>query len=432
MSANAIWREWCRQVPINVCAVLAVGLIWVAMSGPATAVSHLVTTVNGFRVDRYSWTDSSGRPRTVSLKREGDGNPGHGGYAVQMTYRTAANTLVTVNNDPGDGFGYFVSHERYRDFTDNDNDTIAHKIFGKSDSPLGRGIAVVGKRLNLANPAFAAHRFTMTYPRYGTVDPIPKDADGNDVSKTPTNPAAHALYHMPIAIIWYFQDGTDYPRIEITVGFGDIPGPDRVNFDVRGPYGVMRFDNGQNRNVDRVIWGDRYHFTTLGSPATRGSGWIWKGNNQGARYHALIAGKYEMGLFEPRPFTESALRDAYADERGSRSSVYNGGGGCKYQAQLIPCDWEWPYQSLQYSLPPNNQVDPTNYKKIAWGSSPFYGTGPSLPRVYDSPNTWQKFNGYPAKHKLIYSICVVLGITVPGGLTRQAAAGPDYNCAGQP
>jgi hypothetical protein len=180
-----------------------------------------------------------------------------------------------------------------------------------------------------------------------------------------------------------------------------------------------------------VIWGDRYHFRTLGKPATRGSDWIWKGRNGGARYHALIAGPYEMGLFEPRPFRQSALKDAYADERGSRSSVYNGGAGCLYEPQLLPCDWEWPYQSLQYSLPPN-RTDPTTYKKIAWGSSYFYGTGPSLPYVYDSPDTRERFNGFPGSGRIVYSVCLVLGETIPVGLTRLAAAGPAYNCAEEP
>jgi hypothetical protein len=349
-----------------------------------------------------------------------------------MTYRLPSGRPIVVDADAGDGFGYFVSHERYRDFVDGGNDTIAHKIFHTDDSPLGRGFPVVGTALNLNRPDMAAHRFTMTYPRYGTVKPIPKDENGNDVRATPTKASAFALYHLPITITWYFQDGTDYPRIETQVSFGDVPGPDRVNFDVRGPYGVMRFDNNTDVNVDFVIWGDRHHFTTLGKPATRGSGWTWNGRrNLGARYHALIAGQYEMGLFEPQPFTQSALHDSYADERGSQSSVYNGGKGCMFENQLLPCDWEWPYQSLQYSLP-NNRTQPSNYKKIAWGSSPYYGSGASLPVVYDSPTTSQPFVGYPASRKLVYSLCVVLGISVPKGLTRREAVGPNYNCAGNP
>jgi hypothetical protein len=394
----------------------------------ALAASHKATHVNGISVDQYAWTDSAGRTRTVSLKREGDGNSGHGGYAIQMTYYTPAGQLVTANSDDSEGFGYFVSHERYRDFDDGDNNTIAGKIFHTDDSPLGRGFPVVGRQLKTGTPGLLAHRFTMTYPRYGTVDPIEKDADGNDVAPTPTDPNKLALYHLPITIMWTFQDGTDYPRIMTTVSFGDVPGPDRVNFDIRGPYGVMVFDNNVDRVVSTVMWGDRFHFKTLGKPATRGSSWIWQRHNTGARYHALIAGSFEMGLFEPTPFKTSALRDGYADERHSRSSVYRNGQGCDGEDQLIPCDWEWPYQSLQYSLP-ENRNEPANYKKIAWGSSAYYGSGPSLPLVYDTANTAERFKGFPNNRKIVYSICVVLGLTVKGGLTQQAAAGPDYNCA---
>jgi hypothetical protein len=276
----------------------------------------------------------------------------------------------------------------------------------------------------------AVMNLTTTYPHYGTIAPIPKDADGNDVKPTPTDKSKLKLYHLPITITWYFQSGKDYPRIQITFGFGDVPGPDRVNFDVRGPYGVLRFDNNTDINVTRAIWGDRYHFTTLGSPAKRGSAWTWNSKNAGARYNALIAGTYEMGLFEPRKFP-GVLADSYADERGSTSTLYRGGKGCDGEAQLIPCDWEWPYQSLQYSLP-DNKTGASNYKKIAWGSSPYYGTGTSLTAVFDTGNTSEKFVGFPSSKKITYSICVVLGTTVSGGLTRKAAAGPTYSCPGNP
>ncbi len=51
-----------------------------------------------------------------------------------------------------------------------------------------------------------------------------------------------------------FQSGTDYPRIDTAVNFSGISGPDLVNFDVRGPYGVMIFDNGTDGTVDRLMW----------------------------------------------------------------------------------------------------------------------------------------------------------------------------------
>jgi hypothetical protein len=403
--------------------------------GHAAAATHTVARVGNIRVDLYSWKDSAGLKRTVALKREGGGNPGHGGYAIRMTYvagKGANRKTVIVNAEPGDGFGYFVSHERYRDFTDGANDTIAHKIFGKDDSPLGRGFAVTGRTLATGRPRLAAHMFKMSYPRYGTKKPIRKGVNGDDVRKTPVTRNSFRLYRLPVTIIWSFEDGKDYPRIQFKVGFGNVPGPDRVNFDLRGPYGVMRFDNGTNANVRRVIWGDRFHFATTGNPLTRGSGWNWNVANKGSRYIALIAGPYEMGLFEPVPFRKSALADGYADARGDRSPTFNGGSGCAYQDQLLPCDWEWPYQSAQYSLP-TNRNQPTNYKKMAWGSSAFYGTGPSLKRVYDSPTTTQPLRGYPASRSIDYSVCVVLGLTKPGGLTRAVAARPkNYNCAAKP
>ena len=122
------------------------GLLLFSASSALADVIHQVTVVNGLQVDQYSWPDSKGLTRTVALKQEGNGNPGHGGYAIQMTYQLNGST-ITVNADPGGdgGFGYFVSHERGRDFTDGTNDTIANKIFGVDDSPLGSAFAVVGQ-----------------------------------------------------------------------------------------------------------------------------------------------------------------------------------------------------------------------------------------------------------------------------------------------
>lgn len=400
----------------------------------AAPPSHVATTVNGIKVDRYTWQDSHQRPRSVSLKMEGHGNSGHGGYAVQMTYQYNANgvwKIVTANATPGGdgGFGYFVSHERYRDFTDGTNDTIANKIFHKDDSPLGLQFPVVGTMVALKSADAVGHRFTMSYPRYGTINPIPKDANGDDVSKTPVAASKLKLYALPVTITWVFQTGTDYPRIQTSVSLAQVTGPDRVNFDLRAPYGVLNFDNGGKSLISKVMWGDRYHFTTTGTPVTRKSPWTWSGRNKGARYNALIAGSYEMGLIEPTLFTRSTLSDGYSDARGKTSTSYNHGKGCPDENQLIPCDWEWPYQSAQYSLPYNNPNAGTNFEKIAWGTTPFWGTGTSLTRVYDTSSTTEPFNGFPASQRITYNICVVIGRTIGGGLTKSVAAGPSYNCA---
>ncbi|WP_343716142.1 hypothetical protein, partial [Inquilinus sp.] len=62
----------------------AAGLIatLVLMVLPAKAAQIQSATVNGVAVDRVTWRGSDGGLRTVSLKRQGNGNPGNGGYAV--------------------------------------------------------------------------------------------------------------------------------------------------------------------------------------------------------------------------------------------------------------------------------------------------------------------------------------------------------------
>jgi hypothetical protein len=415
---------------IFLAAVLAFWHLAAASPAAAAAIIHQVMVINGVTVDRYVWVDSKGRPRTVALKREGNGNPGHGGYAVQMSYQALVGGVwrtIMVNAPPGDGFGYFVSHERYRTFTDGSYNTIAGRIFGKDDSPLGLGFPVTGQRL--ANPTTdsAAHLFTLAYPRYGTVSPIAKNADGEDVRPTPISYSLSRLYILPVNIVWYFESGKDYPRILTSVSLANIPGPDRVNFDVRGPYGVLNFDHSLNLNIDQVAWGDRFYFFTGYTPLTRNRPYSWTTPYTGGRFTALIASGYEMGLFEPAPLASSALRHGFAFGRGKNSNSYT----CTDagNVQILPCDWEWPYQSAQYSLPYNNLNAPTTYKKIAWGSAAFYGAGPSMWRVWDSGTTWNAFNGFPSSKRIAYSVCVVLGRTISGGLTKAAAKGPSYNCA---
>lgn len=406
-----------------------------AMADATTIVQHKTMAVNGVAVDRYTWFDSKGLKRSVSLKREGDGNAGHGGYAVQMTFQQKVDgvtkTITATDNGEGDGgFGYFVSHELYRDFADGANDTIAHKIFGADDSPLGRGFPVVGESRMGPKNRSAAHIFTLDYPRYGTVQPIAW-VDGGMVAKSPTNAAQFQKYTLHVTMTWTFQAGTDFPRIDTVVDMSDVGGPDKVTFDLRAPYGVLDFDPGEDDAVASVVWGDRYHFKTTQSPVTRASSWAWNRENKGSRYHALVAGGYEMGLYEPRSLAKTQLTSSYSDGRGLTSATYHGGNGCPDLAgQLLPCDWEWPYQSLQYSLSYDDVDEPTTGKKIAWGSAPYYGAGPTLPEVYDSPETSQPFVGYPDGGLIRYSTCVVLGPTTKNGLTKAAAApSGKYSCA---
>lgn len=410
---------------------LLAGAVLAAPPASAAATDEVTVktkTVNGVVADVYSWYDSRGLLRTVALKRQGEGNPGNGGYAVQMTWRPNDHSTVRADDPGGNdgGFGYFVGHEAYRTFTNNAEGTIANKVFGTDDSPLGLKFPVTGESKVAKNRKSAAHRFVMSYPRYGTRTPIPKNPNTGDfASQTPIAESENKKYETPVTITWTFQAGRDFPRIDIAVDLGKVKQPDRVNFDLRGPYGVLDFDHGKDLAVDKVMWGDRFHFETTQSPVVRNTPWTWNVANTGSRYTALIAGKYEMGLYEPKKFAKSALAHGYANGRGTTSANYR----CADSDWTLPCDWEWPYQSLQYSLPYDNPNQPTTGKKIAWGSTPYYGTGDSLTRIYDTGNSYQDFDGWPASGVIRYSVCVVLGIS-KGGLTKAAAApNSELTCA---
>jgi hypothetical protein len=416
---------------------------------PAAAVSVATATVNGSVCDVWSWSDAAGLLRTVALKKEGNGNTGHGGYAIQFTY-VAGSQTVTINADSGGdgGFGYFVSHERYRSFADGANDTIAHHIFKKDDSPLGKQFAV-----SITMPAMpsgsGAERVWLNYGHYGTITPDPIDPNsGSDSTPLPAGQSNYAYYPIRTSTTWVFQDGTNYPRIDVTASLAQVippgsttPEADLVSFDMRGPYGVMVFDNGADGTVNTVLWGDQqYLFAPSKTPVTRDSGWTWNRANTGARYQTLQAGAFEMGLFEPAKVAKSATVDGYSNERGFTSASYAAAGGTSYSAcqsgaqQVLPSDGEWPYQSVQYSLPcGSGQFNtPTNGKKIAWGTTAFYGT--SLTSAYNGKKSFA-FHGFPANHNLAYSVCLVLGEFSAGkSLTSLAAATyakvtPNSSCA---
>ncbi len=397
----------------------------------AEAVSHRKTKVNGVEVDQYAWTDAQGLKRTVSLKREGGGNPGHGGYAVQMTWevRDGKKTRTVVADDPGGndgGFGYFVSHERYRQFENGQYGTIAGVIFGTSDSPLGRKLPVKASRKTGPKARWVAHTVRLDYPRYGTIAPIAWTDDGQPVERTSLDPKEMRLYTLRVTMTWVFEAGTDFPRIDTSVDMSDVGKADRVNFDVRAPYGVLAFDEA-NKVVRKVMWGDRFHFETTDQPVTRASDFVWNKPNKGSRYTALIAGDYEMGIYEPKLFGNSDTVDGYSNARSKTSAEYACGD---FPGQVLPCDWEWPYQSLQYSLPYDSVKEPTTGKKIAWGSAAFYGAGKTLTRSWDTSVTFEELVGFPKSKTLRYSTCIVLGRTIPGGLTRAAAAkNSEYSCA---
>lgn len=179
---------------------------------------------------------------------------------------------------------------------------------------------------------------------------------------------------------------------------------------------MKSIDGTSNAVVTKVMWGDRYHFQTTNQPVTGTSQWTWNQSNNGARYNAIIVGNYEMGLFEPKLFSQSALADSWSSERGTTSA----NNICSSSGTRLPCGG-WPYQSIENNFGGAQLNQPTNYQLLAWGSSAFYGA--SLTTIYDGIGT-QPLNGWPTNRQISYSLCLVLGKTTVNGLTKTVATNP--------
>lgn len=387
---------------------------------PGQRVRREVGIINSAIVDRYTWRDASKRPRSVSLVRYGQVVNGRrqGGYAIQFTYQIPvamagpSQWRTVYINPPADrsdaGFGYFVSHELYRTFDapvcpdDSTQCAIAH-VHGEDDSPLGLNLPGRGTNIVLTGKR-AIHAFTLNYPHWGTIDPI---ADPESML-TPSNPALHRKYDLPVTIHWEFIAGQNYPLWSVHYDLSGA-GVNRLSIDLRGPYGVMVFDETDSV-LRRVEWGDKYLFGTSGKGVTTNSAWTWNQPNAGARYNLLIAGLYEMGVVQNVPYATSTIGSGWTNDRNRTSAQ---GLGCPEAAWRLPCDWEWPYQSVQYE---GLSTRMTRAKKLAWGTAPFFGTAKTA--VWINATMTEPFAGYPAAS---YSVWITFDQS-GGARTRTLAA----------
>jgi len=404
-------------------------------------VQRVSTTVLGLKVDQFTWTDSHGLPRTVSLKQEGNGNAGHGGYAVQMTYQVPGATPRTVTANmasAGDGgFGYFVGHELYRSFDDGSSGTIAG-LHGQDDSPLGLDFPVTTTQSTItASSTVATETFKLTYPKWGTKVPV---ADPTANNSTPVALSAHQLFNVPVTIVWTFQKNTDFPRIDVSVDISASTAG-QLAFDMRGPYGVLEFaDSDTNAYINNVQWADTAYLFTSNVTTTgflqQSSAWNWSAPVGAVRpFQGMIARHsdgtlYEIGLFELKLGADAGLTySGYASHRG-----INGTGFYQYAGGIE--QYEWPFQSAQYSGSAGDggwEAGVKIYgKKFAWGTAPFYGS--ELSTVYLNDTTPAPIDAYPAGGVITYRTCWVMGLSTytavgTAGLTRTAAASASPSCA---
>ena len=362
-------------------------------------------------VTRYTWRDSGGNPRSVSLV---PASASTSGYAVRFTYVSGGNP-VNVDADPAadGGFGYFVSHELFRDFDgDGMGDGTIAGLHGEDDSPLGRYLPSTGDSASIGTTQ-ATQEFRLNYPRWGTAA-----ATASPDNQVSTNFAAHQKYALPVVIRWHFVAGQDYPLWSVDY---DLSGAtDHIANDVRGPYGVMTFSEASPNRVTALRWGDKYKFVadagasdlaTAATPAG-GTNWTWNTANAGRRHNVLSSGAYEFGLVDTVPFAQSKYGDSFAFRRNSTKAAM---GGCvdNVPMQALPCEWEWAYQSMQYEGAPSRP-------KLAWGGAFYLGT--SITTVFINDNESETISGTGRIH---YGLHIVLGKSTTGApltLARAAAA----------
>ncbi|MCK9539326.1 hypothetical protein [Dokdonella sp.] len=309
--------------------------------GNGLVIDHDVV-IDGLSADRFTWQDSARQPR-VALLAHNDGGVGaagsRGGELRQLRYQVGAATRrVTATADAFGGFGYVVSHPSHEDG--------AHCTGAGDPSSLGHFHAGNFQRL-FTGRHHAIVRFTQSYPRYCT----------------PAGPANHVL---AVTIDWLFSTGRDHPLWSVTWDLSGVP-VDRLEDDARGPYGQLRIDGAPNDAaralIGGVAWGDYYRFTTTTSPVTFASSWRWDQPNTIPYVKLWSAGvDATMGIVQTRPIAQQDAGGYWGQDAWGRTSAE--GDACSGQYRM-PCDYNWPFQSINYEL----YGGPTQNARLAWGTN---------------------------------------------------------------
>ncbi len=307
--------------------------------------------VGGMQSERYTWRDHNNQPRVAALARN-DGQVGpqgqRGGELWEYRYETPGGTRIVrqTGGFPG-GFGYVVSHRNE-----------GSSGIGGDDSPLGHGFA--GQFASIfAGRHHAILRFTQRYPRY---------------SRTDANPA-NAQYQVPVTIEWVIANGRSHPLWAMTWDLtGALPNAvpvDALNDDTRAPYGEMLFDGsasaGGHSAIAGVGWGDRYKFASTTNPVTLNSEWTWNVANT-IPYVKLWTTSVDatMGTVQTQTIVQQDAGGYFGTSRWNSTSA--GGFACTIGGNnyRMPCDFNWPYQSINYSLGGGGA---TNSTRLAWGAN---------------------------------------------------------------
>jgi len=355
--------------------------------------------IDGLSSDRFSWRDGAGQPRVAILAHNdnGSGSGGtRGGELREFRYQAGAATrVVRPTGDGFGGFGYVVSHPSSED----------HCTGGGDSSSLGHFTPGQFQRV-FEGRHHAIFRFTQNYPRYCTTA------------------APAARYDLPVTIDWLFSTGRDHPLWSITWDLSGVPA-NRLEDDSRAPYGQMRIDgaadDGARAQIAGVAWGDYYAFASTANPVTFGSGWSWNAPNTIPNVQLWTATvDAAMGIVQTQTIRQQDAGGYWGQDHWGKTSA--NGNGCPDAPYLMPCDYNWPFQSINYEL----GGGATRNARLAWGTNfgflgqqqyrirgnAWYGGGAlALPGDPMAP-------GWPRKS---YSTWIVLGTHSGDAVGKQVA-----------
>lgn len=377
----------------------------VAPPPPANGLTVLRdVAIDGLLGDRIGWRDAAGQPREAVLAHN-DGGAGaggsQGGELRELRYQVDGVTRVVSAPATGTGgFGYVVSHPDGGMFCTGggDSSSLGHFTGGTFSRIFeGRHHAII--------------RFQQNYPRYCST----------------TQPAVASP--MPVTIDWLFATGRDHPLWAISYDMSAIP-VNRLRDDARAPYGELRFDGtligSPQTQIAGVGWGDLYKFASTSNPVTYNSGWNWSVANT-VPYVKLwtTAVDATMGTVQTQTKVQQDAGGYFGTSRWNTTSA--GGDACTVAIggvdHLMPCDFNWPYQSINYSLNRASPNSPTFNTRLAWGTNfgflgqqdyPIHGSD-----YYGGPLVGDpRAPGWPRKS---YSMFVVLDRHSVGPVETQVA-----------
>ena len=381
--------------------VVFTGALWATggLASVAAAVNTLLiehdVTIGSMVSDRFTWRDAANQTRVAVLAHnDGQVGPGgtRGGELREYRYETPGGTrTVQASSSFAAGFGYVVSHRS--------EGTSGLLV---DDSPLGHFFPGQFQRV-FEGRHHAIFRFTQLYPRYSKTTAVPPNTQ----------------YDVPVTVEWVFSTGEDNPLWAVTWNLSGVP-VNAVEADTRAPYGELLFDGATTEGAHSLIagvgWGDRYKFVSTSNPVTYNSAWTWNTPNT-VPYVKLWTTLVDatLGTVQTQTIAQQDAGGYYGASRWNSTSA--AGNACDplvnvYHdaTHLMPCDFNWPYQSINYSLSPLAPGSPTNNTRLAWGAN-FGFLGQSAYLVHGSASNGGPLpdayaSGYPKKS---YSTHVVLG-----------------------